>query len=313
MDRSDTDLSSYASKRSIATPTGKANKDRIVRSLRRSYDDAVDSWSDSDLKGAFPPLLPLSLSPCIPSVADGLSRTQPEWLSDHGVPLPPKPKHQQLVDTVKAHYASASTYVSGGSTFSSAQKVFQQNSDKAFASWDESQLREFLLEQGVVSPSSKREELVVQAKKYYADGASLSPPSFFLLNLAQALELMSVLTAGSAARAAASSASSAAAAATGGPTSSLSSAWYTATDAPYVAYDYLSDTYDDARDYVWSAWSDNDLKAYLVEKGLIKGDVEKKRDDYVKLIKDSYNGAADNVYETCTSPSPSFVIIPPRS
>lgn len=50
--RSNADISSYASKNGIALPTGKASyKARVERALRRSYDDAVDTWSDSDLKG----------------------------------------------------------------------------------------------------------------------------------------------------------------------------------------------------------------------------------------------------------------------
>lgn len=48
-----------------------------------------------------------------------------------------------------------------------AQVAFQNLKSDAFDSWDESKLREFLLEQGVVEPKGPREQLVLLAKQQY--------------------------------------------------------------------------------------------------------------------------------------------------
>lgn len=37
-------------------------------------------------------------------------------------------------------------------------------------------------------------------------------------------------------------------------------------------------------DKVWHAWSDNELKSWLVEHGLLKSDAQKKRDELVKMV-----------------------------
>lgn len=48
-----------------------------------------------------------------------------------------------------------------------AQTVLQNLKADAFDAWDESKLREFLLEQGVVEPKGTREQLVLLAKQQY--------------------------------------------------------------------------------------------------------------------------------------------------
>lgn len=79
----------------------------------------------------------------------------------------------------------------------------------------------------------------------------------------------------------------------------LTNAWYAATDAPNQAYDYMTTKYDQTKDYVYSTWSDAELKKYLVDQGIIKSDSKKKRDELLKYMKDSYDEAASNVYDTC--------------
>lgn len=51
--------------------------------------------------------------------------------------------------------------------YQKAQQVFQGLKADAFDSWDESRLREFLLEQGVVEPKGTREQLSLLAKQKY--------------------------------------------------------------------------------------------------------------------------------------------------
>ena len=45
-----------------------------------------------------------------------------------------------------------------------------------------------------------------------------------------------------------------------------------------------SDNFANARDTVWSSWSDSDISSWLVENGYLKSDVQSKRDELVKLI-----------------------------
>lgn len=51
--------------------------------------------------------------------------------------------------------------------YASAQRSFQNLKDSTFESWDESRLREFLLERGVVEPKGPRERLILLAKNHY--------------------------------------------------------------------------------------------------------------------------------------------------
>ena len=72
--------------------------------------------------------------------------------------------------------SSSSSAVAQASAWSSeqyekAQQVFQGLKADAFDAWDESRLREFLLEQGVVEPKGTREQLALLAKQKYRDVA----------------------------------------------------------------------------------------------------------------------------------------------
>ena len=51
--------------------------------------------------------------------------------------------------------------------YGNAQKSFQNIKESTFESWDESRLREFLLEQGIVEPKGPREKLILLAKNHY--------------------------------------------------------------------------------------------------------------------------------------------------
>lgn len=99
-----------------------------------------------------------------------------------------------------------------------AQKVFDNIQNNAVDNWTDSQLRAFLLEKGIVKPASKREELLLLAKEY---GATAHGAFDDAVNTAS---------------------------------ETLSSAWYAATDAPKLAYDYTAVKVDNARDYVFSSW-----------------------------------------------------------
>ncbi|PLW55088.1 hypothetical protein PCANC_02571 [Puccinia coronata f. sp. avenae] len=325
---SDADLQAYVKKYSLPLSADKP-REGIIDTIRQSYHGVVDAWSDSDLKS---------------------------WMSDHGYPSPPSSTRQQLVDIVKANYQDSSQYLS--SSAGSAQQVLQDTASSVFSLWTDSQLRDFLLEHGVVSPNSKREELVRAAKRYLNAGAQ------------SASKLASSATgaaadAGSAAKNAAADAGAAAydkasqaghavgskayeaGASVGEAASDAGSSAYdraahagqaagsaiyrtgsSAADATYekvsqagqsagsavyntgsaateavkdspgVVYDYLSAKFDDAKDYVYSSWSDNELRDYLIQKGAIKSGTHFSRNDLLQAIKDTYNDAAQNVYES---------------
>ena len=53
----------------------------------------------------------------------------------------------------------------------------------------------------------------------------------------------------------------------------------------------VSDNYTSARDTFWSAWSDSDIRNWLIENGYIRSDAQVKRDELVKLINDKYTDA----------------------
>jgi hypothetical protein len=190
--------------------------------------------------------------------------------------LKPKPKstRDQLLADVQANWDSARTYVAKQT--GAAQKTFGTNkgvADSVVDSWTDSQLRAYLLEQGVISPSSKREELVVLAKQRYNDAGNIASQ-------------------------ASKSVTSAYSAATHAASETISSAWYAATDAPVQAYDYTAAKLNDASDYVYSTWTDNQLKDYLVEKGVIKSNSKAKRDELLTQMNSAYSSAATNVYDT---------------
>ncbi|KAL0952405.1 hypothetical protein HGRIS_006680 [Hohenbuehelia grisea] len=192
------------------------------------------------------------------------------WLEEHNVPIPESAKSSktQLQDLVKTNWNTASAWTYD--QYAAAQQSFQDLRDSTFDAWDESRLREFLLEQGVVAPSGPREQLVLLAKQKYRAYTN-----------------------------AASSFSSRASA-------TASTAIY--GDSQYQASQSLSSivaqatndvqqTLDDSKDYVYSTWDDNQLRTYLEDKGVIKTKSQKKREELLALMRDSYAKVTNPVWE----------------
>lgn len=151
--------------------------------------------------------------------------------------------------------------------YSNAQKSFQNLKDSAFESWDESRLREFLLEQGVVEPKGSREKLILLAKNHYNAYKNAG------------YSLSSTIT---------------------DTVSSLVSA---STDTPLRAL-------DDSKDYLYSNWDESQLKDYLVSRGVIKSDVQKTRDQYLKLMKEHYAAVTNPVWQAW---SDSYIVSFPKN
>ncbi len=50
----------------------------------------------------------------------------------------------------------------------------------------------------------------------------------------------------------------------------------------------LSDNYSNAKDTVWSSWSDSAMRDWLIEHGYLKTDAQKTREELVSLMSDKY-------------------------
>jgi hypothetical protein len=50
----------------------------------------------------------------------------------------------------------------------------------------------------------------------------------------------------------------------------------------------LRDNYVSVKDTFWSAWSDNNIRQWLVDHGYIRSDTEAERDELIKLANEKY-------------------------
>ncbi|KAH7927196.1 hypothetical protein BV22DRAFT_1111238 [Leucogyrophana mollusca] len=213
------------------------------------------------------------------------------WLADHNIKTPSSFSQSHLHDLVAANWANppspppsyadqSRAYADAGrqwsyDQYSRAQHTFQDLKDGSFDKWDESRLREFLLEQGVVAPSGPREQLVILAKQKYN---SYTDAAAYYSSLASA---------------------------------SASSAYSGATDTAYSASKSVGSiaaqatrevgrAFDDTKDYVYSTWDDNRLRSWLEDKGVVEAKKAKTRSDLLGLMRDYYRKAADPVWDTWT-------------
>lgn len=176
------------------------------------------------------------------------------WLEQNKVDIPKAyyNSKEDLQNLVAENWWSYTAW--SNEQYSNAQKSFQDLKDSTFESWDESRLREFLLEQGIVEPKGPREKLVLLAKNHYNAyknaGYSISSTV----------------------------------------TDTVSSWVTTGTDSSRKAL-------DDSKDYVYSTWSDSQMKDYLVSYGVLKSDAQKTRSQYLKLMQEHYAAVADPVWQ----------------
>lgn len=198
------------------------------------------------------------------------------WLELHNVALPKHtPTQAELRDLVASNWNTASSWTYD--QYTAAQEVFTGIRDTSFDKWDESRLREFLLAQGVIAPKGPKEHLVQLAKsKYrsYTDAAS----SF------------------------SSRASASVSTAVHGDTQhqmskSISSIASQATSAVSQAQKNAVKGFDQSKDYVYSTWSDNEMRTWLEKKGLLKTKSEKKKDELLQMMHDAYGSVANPIWE----------------
>ncbi|KAF5390864.1 hypothetical protein D9757_004490 [Collybiopsis confluens] len=168
------------------------------------------------------------------------------------------------------------------SQYKSFENTFASMRDNTFDAWDESRLRQWLLEQGIVAPKGPREEIVLAAKRRWRDWEEAK--SKF------------EASAGNLGSSASSVASSVASQAT---SSVLSATSAVVSFAAQATSELPRHPLDDTKDYVWSTWDDTRLRKYLVEKRIIddRTAVGKKRDELIALIKNEYKSAEDSAWE----------------
>lgn len=175
------------------------------------------------------------------------------WLEEHKVDVPKSyyNSKEHLQNLVAENWWSYTAWTN--EQYNNAQRSLQSLKDSTFDSWDESRLREFLLEQGIVEPKGPRERLILLAKNHYNAyknaGYSLSSTV----------------------------------------TDTVSSFVSTSTDDALKAF-------NESQDYIYSTWDDSQMKDYLVSHGVLKSDVQKTRDQYLKLMKENYAAVADPVW-----------------
>ena len=89
------------------------------------------------------------------------------WLEQHKVDVPKtfSNSKEDLQNLVAENWWSYTAWTN--EQYNNAQRSFQDLRDSSFESWDESRLREFLLEQGIVEPKGPKEKLVRLAKHHY--------------------------------------------------------------------------------------------------------------------------------------------------
>lgn len=179
--------------------------------------------------------------------------------------MPDTYSQQQLKDLVQSNWNTASAWTA--EQYSNAQKSFADIREASFDAWDESKLREFLLEQGVVTPTGPREQLVLLAKSKYADYT----------------------------RAASTLSAQASTAVYGDSTHQFTNS---ASSVIAQATRSAARQLDDTKDYVYSTWEDSQLREYLEKKGTSAKDIaEKKRSDLLVMMRDGYAAVANPIWE----------------
>ncbi|KAF7307825.1 hypothetical protein MKEN_01142700 [Mycena kentingensis (nom. inval.)] len=190
-----------------------------------------------------------------------------KWLGEHGVNVPESESFSQehLKALVQANWNGATAWTQ--EQYTNAQAAFADVRDGVFDTWDDSRLREFLLSQGVVSPSGPREQLVLLAKQQYAAYT----------------------------KAASTLSAQASTAIYGDKQYQMSK---TMSSVAAQATREAARQMDDAKDYVYSTWEDNRLRNYLVEKGALARDAaDKKRAELLAMMRDVYARATTPVWE----------------
>jgi len=197
------------------------------------------------------------------------------WLEVHNVPLPQYTSEPELRKAVKGNWYSASAWTRD--QYYAAQKSFVDLRDTTFDTWDESTLRQFLLEQGVIAPKGPREYLVILARQKYRAYSS-------------------------AASSYASQASASASTAVYGDkeyqaSKSLSSMTSQVTAAIAQATADVAKKFDELKDYVYSDWDEKQMRKWLEQRSLLKSKEKKQKNELLQMMHDAWGKVANPVWD----------------
>lgn len=213
------------------------------------------------------------------------------WLQVHNIPLPDHaPSKSELRTLVEDNWSTTSTWTRD--QYNSAQKTFADVRDTAFDTWDESRLREFLLQQGIVAPKGPREHLVLLAQQKYS--AYTNAASSFS---SRASSTASTAVYGDTPHKISKSASSVVGHATDAASSVVISAASQVSMVASDAGDAIGEKFDQSKDYIYSTWSDNEMRKYLESKGVLKTGTQKKRDELLNMMHNAYGSVADPIWK----------------
>ncbi|KAG2039363.1 hypothetical protein BDR03DRAFT_991833 [Suillus americanus] len=209
------------------------------------------------------------------------------WLQDHHIKVPSHFDQSQLHDLVAANWASppptppsfaeqSHAYADASRQWSydkyaHAQHAFQDLKENSFDIWDESKLRAFLLEHGVIAPSGPREQLVLLAKqKYrsYTDAASYYS----------------------------SFASETATSAYSNAANTLYDTSKSASSIVAQATQDVGRAFDDSKDYIHSTWDDNRLRSWLEDRGVLEARKASTHSELMKLANDYCRMAVEPIW-----------------
>ncbi|KAF8515707.1 hypothetical protein BU17DRAFT_51433 [Hysterangium stoloniferum] len=197
------------------------------------------------------------------------------WLKEHDINVPKTFSQEQLQALVKVNWYHGTRWTK--EQYNAAQKAFENVKDDSFNAWDESKLRQFLLDQGIVAPKGPKEQLVQSAKSVYSSyTAAASSYSSRVSDAASTVIHGDKFWQASKSAASASSVASSVAA--------------QATQA-------LTRKLDDTKDYVYSTWDDNRMRKYLEEKGVIEPKQKTTRSELLAYMHAAYAAVANPIWE----------------
>jgi len=213
------------------------------------------------------------------------TQTLHQWLESNLIHVPDGYSKKDLKKLVEVNWEDHKPWTEV--MYENAKHKYEGLQASSFDTWDESRLRSFLVEQGLVAPKGPREQLVMAAKKQY---------NAYTAAASRASAAASTAVYGDSKYQASKSASSVYSQASVTATSAYNEASASASSAYATASVFANRKMDDSKDYIYSTWDDNRLRAYLEDKGVIKTKQQATRDEMLAKMKGVYTGATDPVY-----------------
>ncbi|KAI6038000.1 hypothetical protein EDC04DRAFT_3114032 [Pisolithus marmoratus] len=146
-------------------------------------------------------------------------------------------------------------------------RTFDETKDHVFATWDDSRLRQWLEDRGVVEArkADTRTELLNLANNYLRKASDPVWQTWSDSYMREWLVVHNLMS---------------------------------PHESPprETLLDQMKRYYYTATDKLWHVWSDLELKAWLVNHGILKSDAQKQRDELVKMVEEHYLSASDSIW-----------------